>query len=80
MGLRTKRLSEEDERELVGTQAREEPTDIGYGIAACSKFIRFDLAGGISVEAKPVRHTWGTDIRRGASDVMEGMFLGDREG
>ena len=56
------RLSEEDERDLVGTNARKEPTDIGYGVTACADFVRFDLAGGKSVEVKPVRLTWGTDI------------------
>lgn len=56
------RLSEEDERELVGSQARKEPTDIGCGVTACADFVRFDLAGGRSVEVKPVRLTWGTDI------------------
>lgn len=55
------RLSEADERELVGTNARREPTDIGYGVTACSDFVRFDLAGGKSVEVKPVRLTFGTD-------------------
>ena len=56
------RLSEADERELVGTNARKEPTDIGYGVTACADFVRFDLAGGKSVEVKPVRLTFGTDI------------------
>lgn len=55
------RLSEADERELVGTNARREPTDIGYGVTACADFVRFDLAGGKSVEVKPVRLTFGTD-------------------
>lgn len=55
------RLSEADERELVGTNARKEPTDIGYGVTACADFVRFDLAGGKSVEVKPVRLTFGTD-------------------
>ena len=56
------RLSEADERELVGTNARKEPTDIGYGVTACADFVKFDLAGGKSVEVKPVRLTFGTDI------------------
>lgn len=55
------RLSEPDERELVGTNARREPTGIGYGVTACADFVRFDLAGGKSVEVKPVRLTFGTD-------------------
>lgn len=55
------RLSEADERELVGTNARRDPTDIGYGVTACADFVRFDLAGGKSVEVKPVRLTFGTD-------------------
>ena len=55
------RLSEADERELVGTNARREPTDIGYGVTACADFVRFDLAGGKSVEVNPVRLTFGTD-------------------
>lgn len=55
------RLSEMDERELVGTNARKEPTDIGYGVTACADFVKFDLAGGSSVEVKPVRLTFGTD-------------------
>ena len=55
------RLSEADERELVGTNARKEPTDIGYGVTACADFVRFDLAAGKSVEVKPVRLTFGTD-------------------
>ncbi len=66
------RLSEMDEREVVGSQACETPVDIGCGITACSDFVKFDLAGGTTVEVRPVRLTWGTDIY-----VANGLYGAD---
>lgn len=66
------RLSEMDEREVVGSQACETPVDIGCGVTACSDFVKFDLAGGATVEVRPVRLTWGTDIY-----VANGLYGAD---
>lgn len=66
------RLSEMDEREVVGSQACETPVDIGCGVTACADFVQFNLAGDATVEVRPVRLTWGTDIY-----VAEGLYGAD---
>lgn len=66
------RLSEMDEREVVGSQACETPVDVGCGVTACADFVQFNLAGDATVEVRPVRLTWGTDIY-----VAEGLYGAD---
>lgn len=56
------RLADDDERDLVGSNACAEMVDIGDGVAASSGAVRYEFAGGVEVEVEPVRLTWGTDI------------------
>lgn len=68
------RISDPDNREIVGTNGQSDPVDIGDGVTACSDNVCFSLAGGRTASTPTVRLTWGTDLY--AATSLYGADLG----